>query len=495
MLAALWWLSSLPGGGLFWISTRRVAQSQRAYLERLLRDNLGCAYFRHHGLSSTELGEFRQRLPLVDYADLEPWVERIGRGEQGVLTRERVLMLEPTSGTQSVKLIPYTRGLRREFQRGVEAWVSQLFVRVPRLLRGGRAYWSITPPLSQQRRSSGGLPIGFEDDAAYLSRSSQWLVRRLLAVTRPLPPQETLEQLLHCPDLSLVSVWSPSYWLLLMERLQQQWSHWKSQSALRQRMERAEVEGLQALWPRLACLSCWGDGPSAPYLDKIRQSFPHTHVQPKGLLATEAFCSLPWEGRKGAALALTSHFFEFLEEGGECRLAHQLQLGRTYQIVVTTGGGLYRYRLGDRVEVVDFLHHCPCIRFVGRVGGVQDRFGEKLTPEAVQPWLPQGLAFVAFEQGRYVVYSDLPGEALQGVVERGERALRRFYHYDLCRNLGQLGCLGGYSLEPGAWQAFYRRMEEMGRRVGDVKPQSLRGEEDWSQWLPGQFLASGDDPA
>ena len=48
------------------------------------------------------------------------------------------------------------------------------------------------------------------------------------------------------------------------------------------------------------------------------------------------------------------------------RLAHELERGRTYSVVVTTGGGLYRYRLGDLVNVVGFEAGCPLLRFVGR---------------------------------------------------------------------------------------------------------------------------------
>ena len=49
--------------------------------------------------------------------EIEPWIERIGRGEPNVLTTEPVLMMEKTSGSSgAAKYIPYTRSLRREFQ-------------------------------------------------------------------------------------------------------------------------------------------------------------------------------------------------------------------------------------------------------------------------------------------------------------------------------------------------------------------------------------------
>src|SRR5205085_4734172 len=122
-------------------------------------------------------------------------------------------------------------------------------------------------------------------------------------------------------------------------------------------------EPLRRIWPRLALISCWADAAAGQFLAELRQLFPEVEIQPKGLLATEGFVSFPLTDKPGAALALRCHFFEFEELGGRCRLAHELDRGGRYRVVVTTAGGLYRYQLGDEVEVVGFLHQCPLIRF------------------------------------------------------------------------------------------------------------------------------------
>ena len=484
--AGLWWLSGLTEALRFRRATGRVAEAQSAYLQDLCQRNQQSAYFRHYGLRRAE--EFREKLPLVSYADLEPWIERMARGETGVLCTEQVKLFEPTSGTQAIKLIPYTRSLKAEFQRGLAAWISDLYAQKPGLMRG-KAYWSITPPPQRPQTTEGGIPIGFEDDAAYLSGWGQKLVRGLLAVPQAGDLDQTLEQLLHCPDLSLVSVWSPTFWLLLLERLRSQWRSWARQPALATRMARAETHGLSALWPQLRLLSCWADGPSRRFLPALRADFPEVFIQPKGLLATEAFLTFPVLGRRGAALSLRSHYFEFLDEAGNLLLAHELSEGRTYEVVVSTSGGLYRYRLGDRLKVTGYWRDCPLLRFVGRTGLVSDHFGEKLTPEAVELWIPtrQGPCFVAFEQDGYVLYGR--GDLLQAVRD-GEQSLCFFYHYRLCRELGQLAPLRGYELEENAWEPFYARLESLGRRQGEVKPLALRLEVDWSHYLPGRFVSA-----
>ena len=82
------------------------------------------------------------------------------------MTAEPVTLLEPTSGARSgEKLIPYTASLRRQFQRAVSAWIADLFWHAAGCGRPGLLVDS--PALGLQRQSSGGIPIGFEDDASY----------------------------------------------------------------------------------------------------------------------------------------------------------------------------------------------------------------------------------------------------------------------------------------------------------------------------------------
>jgi hypothetical protein len=451
-----WWLSYLPEAVRFHAATHRVQQTQHEHLTATLQRNQACAYGRQYGFADIrDADTYRNRVPLVQFAELP---------NARSLCSEPILLLEPTSGTEASKLIPYTKTLKAEFQRGIAPWIVDLYARNPALF-GGRAYWSITPPPQHPQRSAEGIPVGFEDDAAYLGGWAGWLVRQALAVDsshlRGDYLDATLQQLRRCPDLRLISVWSPTFLLLLLERL---------------------AERPAQLWPQLRCISCWGDGPSAAYLPALQKAFPGVFIQPKGLLSTEAFCSLPL-GFDGHALAIRSHFFEFLDSNDNSYLAHEVQPGCTYQVVVTTGGGLYRYRLGDQVLVTGQLRQCPLLTFQQRAGGISDHFGEKLSPELVAPHLPAG-AFLAYDNGAYTLFGDDPAVAARQL----ETALLQSFHYKVCRDLGQLGPVRAFQLGPGAWDAFYTRLQTAGRRPGDVKPAPLRLETDWSRWLPGEFV-------
>jgi hypothetical protein len=124
---------------------------------------------------------------------------------------------------------------------------------------------------------------------------------------------------------------------------------------IRRRLDRAPLNG-RALWPGLALISCWCDGPSAAFLPALRRWFPGVALQPKGLLATEGVVSFPWgTPDAGAVPAITSHFLEFIDlsrPASAPALVSDLTPGGRYSPLLTTAGGLYRYHLKDVVEAL-----------------------------------------------------------------------------------------------------------------------------------------------
>jgi hypothetical protein len=203
-------------------------------------------------------------------------------------------------------------------------------------------------------------------------------------------------------------------------------------------------------------------------------------------------------GHDGAALALRSHFFEFIDARGEARLAHQIERGKHYQVVVTTGGGLYRYRLGDFVEVCGFVNHCPLLRFAGRADARCDLIGEKLSDDHARQAIDQALALSQFsarfvmlvpvDQGgpRYRLYLQLaePGAtsaALARLRDDVESLLSQNPYYDHARRFGQLSMLQVHLLAPAspAWAVYERACLELGQKLGDIKPTLLHNGSDW----------------
>ena len=266
------------------------------------------------------------------------------------------------------------------------------------------------------------------------------------------------------------------------------------------------------LWPRLRLISCWADAGASYYIPEVRKLFPQARVQAKGLVATEGVVSFPMEGRGGSILAIRSHFFEFLPAGGDqprkegtpTLLAHELEPGARYSVVITTGGGLYRYRLGDLIQVVGHVDSCPLIRFLGKESDVSDRFGEKLNERHVRQALESLLgyyrlrpsfAMVAFEEeagkSAYTLFIETStrSDHILGLLGSDlDEALRENYHYRYCRDLGQLGALRVFRIDGNGLETYVSVCRAHGQRAGDIKPVALNLQRSWSESFCGNFL-------
>ena len=527
---SLWLASSFPAARRFRGALNHPAETQMQLLRGYLARNADTAFGKTHGFAGIKAyEEFACRVPLNNYDDLKPWIERIMRGENNVLTSEPVTHIIPTSGSSGArKLIPFTTSLQHEFNRAIGAWITNLYSRHPSVALG-TAYWSISPAIQINNPEWSAVPVGFDDDSAYLGGASRRFVDAVMAVPSELRLVSDMEPfryltllcLLRQRDLRLISIWHPSFLSLLLDALP---AHWENllrdierggcrcsdllpPIVLRalnrlpmprraRQLKSANPMRPETIWPHLKIISCWGDGHAKFAKADLDRRFPSALVQSKGLLATEGVVTIPFSDSQ--PLAVCSHCFEFIDTRGKIRLAHQLKKSETYEIVMTTGGGLWRYRLQDEVEVTGFVGQTPTLRFLGRKGNVSDHFGEKLTERFVAQAIRAATAglmstprftLLAPDEDHsgygYTLYFE--GHVKKGIVERLDELLCENPHYALCRKLGQLRPPRLFKIKVGGYEAFAARELSRGKRLGEVKPVSLSNESNWSQHFQGDY--------
>ncbi len=525
----LWGAASAPSWERYRRALRTPAAAQERVLLSCLRRNSDTSFGREHGFDAVRsVADYQARVPPVSYDDIAPLVHRAARGEAHVLTRIDVERLVPTSGsTAAAKLVPFTADLRREFTTAIDAWVVDLFMARPGLM-GGPAYWSISPAGSTACSLDGSVvPIGFDSDSRYLGGTRQALARNVLAVPDDVARLRDVDAfryatalfLVRARELRLISVWHPSFLEGLLDCIEVHRDRLihdvdrgsMSPPAAVAAEARASLAPLLApdparaaelrkagarasdIWPHLSLISCWADGPARPAAALLARRCEGIALQPKGLLATEAVVTIPFDRRH--PLAIRSHFFEFVEPDGRVRLAHELERGREYTLLLTTGGGLYRYKLCDRVSVDDFVHQTPSLRFLGRDDRVSDLFGEKLSDGFVAGVLeqlftgaPPRFALLAPDRTAegiaYTLFVATDGPTDSDLAARLERALRFNPQYAWCVDLGQLRPSRMARVGPGAMSAFIDTCVARGQRLGDVKPVSLSAASGWRDHLP-----------
>lgn len=521
--------SATPGTWAWWTGIHQLRKTQARIWEKIRNRNAMSDYGRQYRFDAKPTLTDLRHLPIMTGDDLVTLSQH-----HRSLTSDPILRHIATSGTSGGrKDIPYTASLLAEFQAGLDPWLASLYVRYPSLL-AGCAYWQITPVIKEDKLQPNPMSEESSDDTEYLGRSRAAIMRQVMAVPNRVAiasnletfQWQTIQHLGQRRDLTFISVWNPTFLMLLLDavpsligkfvdhlrttgddrrasEVQRIFQGWNGDH---QQLDADGRTWPERLWPQLRAVSCWADANAAQPAKVLQDRLPHVTIEPKGLIATEAIVTFPWQ-RDRHVLAATSHVYEFLPDDrptDQPRLADELEYGRQYRVIVTTGGGLYRYALGDIVEVTGFVRQCPTLRFIGRHDGVVDLVGEKLSPIEVQTavnavlnelgaavrfWMVAPDRYLTGQHG-YTLYlqTDAPLAAKRCSAAIDDR-LRQNPHYAYARTLGQLIPIGVFGIDPSANpNSIYVLQRSFSQQLGTIKPPVLDQRTDWSTVFPGMYL-------
>jgi hypothetical protein len=506
----------------FEAATQSPKISQEKILKGTLKSSENTLFGRQHFFSTIETVEqFKQKVPLSDFDSMREMMEQVYAGHKHVLTTNEVLMLECTSGSASAnKLIPYTKGLFREFSNATTPWLLSFFKRYPEL-KGTKFYISISASNRKPEFSSGGLRIGLENDLEYLSSLEKWAWSKMMAVPLSVSKASDIEDwkrktslaLLQCQNLGLISVWSPTFLTVLFEYIEKNIGELKAvlpkSTQKKLTNECFSAEGLlqaKTVWPKLQVISCWTDGVSGQFLEPLKLRCRGVPIEGKGLLATEGVVSINLFGLPDPVGAVNSHFLEFLpsqlltenqplsEMQSKTKELHELEPSQLYTPVLTTSGGLYRYILKDQVLCTGKHNNTPLLRFMGKLDRISDMCGEKLSAVFLEKCIASaaeksGLTFdflifspQRLPDARYVLYIETKCTQLkvEDFVSKVEANMREGKHYDYCRDLGQLKSLTWTKVTEGTAK-YQKELLNLGMKLGNIKPSVLELKADWHQ--------------
>lgn len=469
--------------------------------------------------------DFTRHVPVTTWQDWQLAVDAQLHEKRRLLVDSPVVRYQPTSGsTSAIKLVPYTKRFLGELDAAIAPWLGDLYRQYP-AIRGGRHYWSVSwLPNTLRERFRADL----NDDMQLLAAGKRWLAARTQSV-----PQETsladtsdgslfatLAFLAADERLGMLSVWSPTFGLALLERLAVwrdplavclttgEWPRGfgefgdlacprspRAASLLRSWNGQQDPEFFRALWPALALVSAWDTAAAAPWADALRARLPHTAFQGKGLWATEGVVTIPF--RNEHVLAYRSHVYEFEDaDTGRICAPWELQAGQSVIPLLSTGSGLLRYRMNDVLEVGRKMGEVPTLRFLGRNDGV-DLAGEKISTAVAQKVLAtlgaqHGLRpltlLAAHDAGNgrpgYLLLAEAADARARipetRVAAELEQALLAHFHYRLARDLGQLAPARVVVRDDMQLQ-YVRMRQAAGMIEGNVKVEALTA---WRRPLP-----------
>ncbi len=538
---------------LYDISSNDIKKSQDKILMTNLRNNSETLIGKKYGFFGIRNREdYRKNVPLSSYEDYSDYISTIMKGKKNILTKEDVIRFVPTSGSSSAKkLIPYTKSLLEEFRNGIFPWLYDLYTK--NNLYYGSAYWSITPPAGDTIMDSSysKIPIGFGNDSDYFGFPQNFLISKSLCVPPEISGIRDIENfkyatayfLLRDRNLSLISVWSPTFLKVIIDSI----FRWEkdiiegiskgdfnfpdklgdekeldiSTGFIRKDKARADElkkifyrgnikknELFKEIWPNLRVISCWKDAESEYLSDEIEKLFSGVYIQGKGLLATEGIVSFPVSGSDGHVLAVNSHFLEFLEIDNsvnkqESRFADEIVPRKKYSVVLTTSGGLYRYMLHDIVEVIGKSGSCPVIKFLGKEDNVSDITGEKINEIFVKDKLNIVFRRYGISPDFFLVAPEISPEnnyfyvlfiycgriSFRGLSNDIEREFFENCHYKNSRMLGQLEKLKVFRIQnEDVYADYLKKCIKDGQRLGEIKQRILSRKTGWANVFRGEFV-------
>ena len=350
--------------------------AQREVLQNLVTDAQYTEFGKKYHFSSLfNVKEFKKRVPIQEYDDLKPYVQRMMNGEENILCGTPVNWFAKSSGTtcDKSKFIPISEDSLQDnhFQASKDV-LSNYYKNFPSsdlltgkgLVIGGSHQIGI---INEE------LDIKFGDLSAILMENSpfwgQWLRTPELSIALLDEWENKIELLAQNTAnenvTSLAGV--PTWTLLLLKRI----------------LQIKGKETIKEVWPNLE-LYINGGVSFVPYREQFDKIIGGKINYLEIYNASEGFFAGQEKPDDDGMLLFTEHgiFYEFLpvDEYGKPNPItiglKNVQVGKNYALVISTTGGLWRYLVGDTIQFTSLNPYK--IKVTGRLKHYINAFGEEV---------------------------------------------------------------------------------------------------------------------
>jgi hypothetical protein len=500
----------------FEAATLRPRELQEAVLRDILTFQADTAFGRDHRFADAKtIDEFRRRVPVAGYDYVEPYLDRVRKGETNALLADpRVLMFALTSGTTaSRKYIPVTPQYLADYRRGWNLWGLKVFRDHDKVKM--RPIVQLSGDWDEHRTEAGiacGSVTGLT--ATMQKRIIRWLYCVPPCVGKIKDPAAKYYVALRLSlprSVGMIIAASPST-VVNMARAGDRDKEFlvrdladgtlsrhvdipeDVRAALAGRLRRhpERVNELEAIisrtgtlypkdyWPNDCLLGNWTGGSMGAYLRHYPRYFGRPLIRDVGLIASEGRMTIPLANDSpSGVLDVTTHYYEFIPESeADSRRptvlgAHELREGGRYFILLTTRYGLYRYHIYDLVRVTGFHNATPLIEFLSKGSSISSIAGEKLSEYQVTHAINETLreldvTLTAYSlapcwddempyYGLFLEKGDLSEDDAAKLADRLDNRLSSAnIEYASKRDTRRLGAVRPEWVAPGFWQEWDR---------------------------------------
>jgi len=351
--------------------------AQNKTFKQILGHAKNTAFGRDHGFTEIQSYEdFKKRVPIADYEELRPYIDRVVSGEPDVLWPGKPLYLAKTSGTTSgVKYIPISKESMPEH---IKAARNALFCYIhetgnSEFIDGRIIFLQGSPLLERKKGINTGRLSGIVANhvPAYLQKNrlpsyqtnciEDW-EEKVDAIV-----EETINE-----DMRLISGIPP--WVqMYFDKLK----------------NRSGGKKIGDIFPHFS-LFVYGGVNFEPYRARLEESIGRRVDSIETYPASEGFIAFQdSQNEKGLLLLLDAGIFyefipaeEYFNENPTRISLEDVELDRNYAIILNTNAGLWGYSIGDTIK---FVSKDPYrILVTGRIKHYISAFGEHVIGEEVE---------------------------------------------------------------------------------------------------------------
>ena len=348
--------------------------TQRNVLQHLITQAQYTEFGRKYGFSKLfTVKDFKRTVPIQEYDDLKPYIERMMAGEENVLWNTPINWFAKSSGTTSdkSKYIPISEETLKEVHfKASKDVLTNYYNHFPKsgLLTGK----SLVVGGSHQVNSI-SEDIQYGDLSAVLMQNTpfwgHWIRTPELSIALLDEWENKIEQLaqntIHENVTSIAGV--PTWTILLIKRI----------------LELTGKKTVKEVWPNLE-LYMHGGVSFTPYRKQVQELIGEPIQYLEIYNASEGFFAAQNKPDDEGLLLFTDHgiFYEFLPIE-EYKKPHpktiglkQVELHKNYALVISNNGGLWRYLIGDTIQFTSLKPFK--IKVSGRLKHYINAVGEEL---------------------------------------------------------------------------------------------------------------------
>lgn len=341
----------------------------------------------HHFSAIANYDDFKANVPIRDYEDLKPYIERVVNGETDILWTGKPKYFAKTSGTTSgVKYIPISKESMPEHIKAARNALLTYIHETGKtdFVNGKMIFLQGSPVMSKKN----GIQVG-----------------RLSGIVAHLVPAYLQKNRLPSYSTNCIEDWETKVDAIVEETIDQDMTlisgipPWV-QMYFDKLIQRSEETKIAAIFKNFS-LFVYGGVNFEPYRAKIEASIGKRIDSIETYPASEGFIAYQDKQDEKSLLLLVNAgiFYEFIpadeyynEKPTRLSLA-DIELDKNYALILSTNAGLWGYSIGDTVK---FVSKNPYkILVTGRIKHFISAFGEHVIGEEVE----HALLSVANEEG------------------------------------------------------------------------------------------------